>query len=335
VSNLPQRPSSVAPVSSPRASMLHCLRNSSSCHWRPPSWRHSTAERTAASRLLRTFSTMAGCCRCCGLPLTITRGRRVDRVEAYSSASRAVTWFEPWPKCSTWRWVARMPCCSWSSSSGRPERLRSSRITVIAMRVTAMSSLLSSSCDTRLRRPSRTLAMLPYTPTTEGASMRNTLAMLASIAVSSQRPWLANCCTSALVQQLANQGRCDETAMDASIASVFRIDAPSVVGVYGNIASVRLGLRNLVSQLDESSEDMAVTRMAMTVMRLERSLSGRPELLAKLQQGIRATQRQVEHFGQGSDQVTARLAELYASTLSTLRPRVMVNGNPQHLQQPA
>ncbi|MDE2278667.1 MAG: high frequency lysogenization protein HflD [Xanthomonadaceae bacterium] len=139
----------------------------------------------------------------------------------------------------------------------------------------------------------------------------------------------------ALAQQLANQGRCEETAMDAGIASVFRIDAPSVVGVYGNIASVRLGLRTLVSQLDESSDDMAVTRMAMTVMRLERTLSRHPQLLDRLQQGIRAAQRQAEHFGQGSSQVTARLAELYASTLSTLRPRVMVNGSPQYLQQPA
>lgn len=139
----------------------------------------------------------------------------------------------------------------------------------------------------------------------------------------------------ALAQQLANQGRCDETAMDAGIASVFRIDAPSVVGVYGNIASVRLGLRTLVSQLDESSDDMAVTRMAMTVMRLERSLSKHPPLLDRLQQGIRAAQRQAEHFGQDSSQVTARLAELYAATLSTLRPRVMVNGSPQHLQQAA
>jgi len=70
--------------------MLHCLRNSSSCHWRPPSWRHSTAERTAASRLLRTFSTMAGCCRCCGLPLTAAelapqhrRAHRREQVAAH------------------------------------------------------------------------------------------------------------------------------------------------------------------------------------------------------------------------------------------------------------
>lgn len=137
-----------------------------------------------------------------------------------------------------------------------------------------------------------------------------------------------------LAQQLANEGRCDDLAMEASVASIFRIDAPSVVGVYGNISNLRVGLRGLITQLDESDKDMSVTRMVVTVMRLERSLSGRPELLEKLQQGILAAQRQVEHFGQDSGQVISRLAELYASTLSTLRPRVMVSGNPQQLQQP-
>ncbi len=138
-----------------------------------------------------------------------------------------------------------------------------------------------------------------------------------------------------LAQQLANEGRCDEAAMQAGVASIFRIDAPSVVAVYGGVANLRLGLRNLVAQLDESERDMSVTRMVVTVMRLERSLSGRPELMEKLQQGILAAQRQVEHFGQESSQVSGRLAELYASTLSTLRPRVMVSGDPQQLQQPA
>jgi high frequency lysogenization protein len=144
---------------------------------------------------------------------------------------------------------------------------------------------------------------------------------------------LFQACT--LAQQLANDGRCDEGAMEASVASVFRIDAPSVVGVYGNVSNVRTGLRNLIAQLDESDRDMAVTRMVVTVMRLERSLAARPDLLEKLQQGILATQRQVEHFGQGSSQVSSRLAELYASTLSVLKPRVMVSGNPQQLQLPA
>ena len=139
----------------------------------------------------------------------------------------------------------------------------------------------------------------------------------------------------ALAQQLANDGRCDEGAMEASVASVFRIDAPSVVAVYGDATNVRLGLRTLIAQLDETGRDMAVTRMTVTVMRLERSLAARPDLLEKLQQGIIAAQRQVEHFGQDSSQVNSRLAELYASTLSILNPRVMVSGNPQQLQLPS
>lgn len=139
----------------------------------------------------------------------------------------------------------------------------------------------------------------------------------------------------ALAQQLANDGRCDESAMEASVASVFRIDAPSVIGVYGDTSNVRLGLRTLIAQLDETGRDMAVTRMTVTVMRLERSLAARADLLEKLQQGILSAQRQVEHFGQDSSQVNQRLAELYASTLSILKPRVMVSGNPQQLQVPS
>lgn len=140
---------------------------------------------------------------------------------------------------------------------------------------------------------------------------------------------------SALAHQLANEGRCDELSLDASVASIFRIDAPSVIGVYGNVSALRLGLRTLITQLDEGSRDMAITRMVVTVMRLERSLTRRKELLGELQQGIVATKRQVDHFGQNSPQVFSRLAEIYAGTLSTLRPRVMVTGNPQWLQQPA
>ena len=138
-----------------------------------------------------------------------------------------------------------------------------------------------------------------------------------------------------LAQQLANDGRCDDVAMAASMASVFRIDAPSVVGVYGDVSALRMGLRQLITLLDESNRDVAITRMAFTVMRLERSLARRGDLLDRLQQGIVAAKRQVAHFGGESPQVTGRLAELYASTLSTLKPRVMVTGNPQQLQQPA
>ncbi|WP_448100835.1 high frequency lysogenization protein HflD [Luteibacter jiangsuensis] len=137
----------------------------------------------------------------------------------------------------------------------------------------------------------------------------------------------------ALAQQLATDGRCDEAAFESSLASVFRIDADSVASVYGGVSGVRRGLRTLVAQFEDQTRDVAVMRMAVTVLRLERSLSRNRPLLDRLREGIVSAQRQVEHFGLDHPNVAARLAELYASTLSTLKPRVMVTGTPAYLQQ--
>ena len=139
----------------------------------------------------------------------------------------------------------------------------------------------------------------------------------------------------ALAQQLATDGRCDEAAFEASIASVFRIDADSVASVYGGVGGVRRGLRTLVAQFEDPTRDVAVMRMAVTVLRLERALSRQRGLVDRLREGIVGAQRQVEHFGITHPNVAARLADLYTSTLSTLKPRVMVTGTPAHLQQKA
>jgi high frequency lysogenization protein len=136
-----------------------------------------------------------------------------------------------------------------------------------------------------------------------------------------------------LAHQLATRGSCDETALESSLASVFRIDAASVPDVFGGIAGVRLGLRTLSTQLDGNRQDMAVARMVVTVLRLERTFSGRRRLVDNLKEGIVAAQRQADHFGLAHATVIARLAELYVSTLSILRPRVMVSGSPLVLQQ--
>jgi high frequency lysogenization protein len=139
----------------------------------------------------------------------------------------------------------------------------------------------------------------------------------------------------ALAHQLATEGRCDEAAYEATLASIFRIDASSVAAVYGGVGGVRRGLRTLVDQFEEQSREIQVMRMAITVLRVERSLTRQHALTDRLREGITAAQRQVEHFGLTHANVAARLAELYGSTLSTLRPRVMVTGNPPHLQQKA
>jgi len=48
----------------------------------------------------------------------------------------------------------------------------------------------------------------------------------------------------ALVQQLASTGTADPIAMEASIASVLKIDSDSVIDVYGSLAGIKLDWSN-------------------------------------------------------------------------------------------
>lgn len=137
-----------------------------------------------------------------------------------------------------------------------------------------------------------------------------------------------------LTQQLAQTGQCDHNALESSMASIFAIDAPSVPAVYQGVAGVRVGLRNLVDQLDSQPRQLNVVRMTVAVLRLERSLARRPAMMEHLQQGILTIQRQSGHFELGTAQLCNKLAQLYTETLSTLRPRVMITGDPHTLQRP-
>lgn len=139
----------------------------------------------------------------------------------------------------------------------------------------------------------------------------------------------------ALVRNLALTGACEASALEYSIASIFRIDADSPADVFGGLRGIELGLRVLVQQIDATDRDLAVTQLAVAVLRLERKLAGRARMRDALRDGIVAVRRQADHLGIAHATVLGRLSELYASTLSTMRPRVVVQGNPLHLTQAA
>ncbi len=138
----------------------------------------------------------------------------------------------------------------------------------------------------------------------------------------------------ALVRAIAQRGGCDSQAMRQSLASVFRIDAESPADVYGGVGNLHLGLQTLVSQLGEGDKrDLALTRMAVQVMRLERSLLRNTKALNELRGGLAGMGALASQLESGGIDPSGRLAELYAQTLSRLQPRIMVEGNPAFLQQ--
>lgn len=138
-----------------------------------------------------------------------------------------------------------------------------------------------------------------------------------------------------LAQRVAQEGPFESPGLDAVLASVFRLDADNAEAVYGSAKLLEPGLHALIEHLDGGlARDAPTSRIVVTVLHVERKLVRRPALLAKIRDGVTEAARQREHFGISHASVAARLGELYAATVSTLTPRVLVQGNPLQLSQP-
>ncbi len=136
-----------------------------------------------------------------------------------------------------------------------------------------------------------------------------------------------------LVQQAAYGKPCDLAAMQASLGSILVIDSSSVEAVYGGIDKLRTGLLLLQAQLVGKNRrpDPELSRYLVTLLHLERKLSKRSDLLDRLRAGIERAQAQAEHFDVVHENLVASLADLYTQTVSTLQPRIMINGQPERL----
>jgi high frequency lysogenization protein len=137
----------------------------------------------------------------------------------------------------------------------------------------------------------------------------------------------------ALVRMLATRGGVDAFVLQPSLASIFKIDADSTAEVFGGLGNLRLGLETLIAQLDDDKRDLSISRIAISVMRVEGKLARRAAMLGALRSGIETIARQVEGLEASNTLVATRLAALYVDTISTLQPRIVVEGNPQFLRQ--
>ncbi len=139
----------------------------------------------------------------------------------------------------------------------------------------------------------------------------------------------------ALVQQLAVKGSCDSVAFESSIKSILKIDSDSVIDVYGSLPALKLGITQLNTQMSSFKVvNPEQARYSAALVFLENQVSNRKDLLNTINIGVVRAQSQSEHFGELHENVLANLSEVYQKTISTLQPRIMVNGNPDYLSKP-
>lgn len=137
----------------------------------------------------------------------------------------------------------------------------------------------------------------------------------------------------AQVRRIAETGEADERVLSVCVSSLFRFDAPTTAAVYGGLEQVRPGLLLLRDYLAGQIADEAIPRLALAVMQVERRFVRDDDLVHRVRRGLEAQVAPAERLGPTHPDVLFALGTLYAQTLSQLRPRVLVQGNPHYLGQ--
>lgn len=138
-----------------------------------------------------------------------------------------------------------------------------------------------------------------------------------------------------LVRQLAHEGRIDADQFACAIEPVLRLEPESVEAVYGGAECRHSMITVLKAQLagGGAGRDLEAARYSATLMHLERKLVRRDDLMNRLREGLETAQAQAEHFPVTHENVVARLADLYANTVSQLEPKILVQGNQRYLEE--
>lgn len=136
------------------------------------------------------------------------------------------------------------------------------------------------------------------------------------------------------VRRIAETGHSEASVVRTAIDSVFRIDADSPQAIYGSAANLAPGLRLLHNYFRSQGQDEILPRLALAVLQLERRFVREHAVVEQVSQGIASAQRQAAELNDSAHpDVLSNLGGLYADTISHLKPRVMVQGNPHYLAQ--
>jgi len=137
------------------------------------------------------------------------------------------------------------------------------------------------------------------------------------------------------VSLIARNGQWNTPAAITCVHSLFELDANSVADVYEDIHNLRFGLQHLKNLLQKNIEqaDVEITRYALTLLHLERKLMQQKNIMNKISQGLYAIKNEFDISDLSDMTLLSRIADVYVNTISTIPPKVQVEGNREYLSQ--
>ncbi|HEY9034111.1 MAG TPA: high frequency lysogenization protein HflD [Pseudomonadales bacterium] len=138
-----------------------------------------------------------------------------------------------------------------------------------------------------------------------------------------------------MVTDLANGKEIDPHSLSVLIDSLLVLDPPTTLAVYGNdLANLRPGLTLLADLAGQNTRaDGETARYVLGMLALERQLARQHDMLSVIRSRLEHLQYKRQHFAGNLRDLSQSLSGLYQDTLSTLRFRIQVTGNMQHLNQ--
>ncbi|VAW95744.1 High frequency lysogenization protein HflD [hydrothermal vent metagenome] len=138
-----------------------------------------------------------------------------------------------------------------------------------------------------------------------------------------------------IVYQVANSGMIDVHNFEVVISSLLNNNPDKTQDVYGDLSNLRSGFEVIQNQLGSSTQafNHDINRYVVTILHLERKLSNNRNMLNSISRRLEAVNSQLEHFPVTHENVLANLADIYAETISTLSPRIMIKGEEKFLSQ--
>lgn len=141
--------------------------------------------------------------------------------------------------------------------------------------------------------------------------------------------------SASLARDIARSGTCNAQAFNASCEALFDFEPSSVESVFGGRRGVAVGLRALIGQLEKPAQrDLEIARYVIALIHLGDLLMRSDQSMQLLHDDLSALARRRSHFELTESVQHEQLAQIYQERISTLGSRIMVRGEPLHLQNP-
>ncbi|MFK7731203.1 MAG: high frequency lysogenization protein HflD [Pseudomonadales bacterium] len=137
-----------------------------------------------------------------------------------------------------------------------------------------------------------------------------------------------------MVEQLANSGSVNYDELGDCLQQLFITDHETTQDAFGTLQSLTPGLQLLQKLLARNSVEgtQNLLQYAVSLLHLERKLSHNKDMLQIIRNRLDHASYHRDHFSSDNHGVAEQVAGIYQDTLSTLKYRIHVKGNMQHLQ---